>query len=80
VQHVWSLCGARPVGASRVQALCDRRVWSFERRVRSNGEARPVTATALSDTCGYSLSCSDRTRPVTLTSVSGHHVFHCDDR
>jgi hypothetical protein len=33
--RVRSLRGARPVGASRAQALCDRRVWSFERHVRS---------------------------------------------
>jgi hypothetical protein len=45
-------------------------------RVRSNGEERPVTTTALSDARGYCLSCSDQTRPVTLTGASGRHVFH----
>jgi hypothetical protein len=46
-------------------------------RVQSNGEARPVMATALSDARCHCLSCSDWTRPVTLTGASGHHVFHC---
>jgi hypothetical protein len=35
VQRVRSLRGARPVGASRAQALCDRRVRLIGRRIRS---------------------------------------------
>jgi hypothetical protein len=46
-------------------------------RVRSNAEARPVTATATSDTHCSHLSCSDWTRPVILTGASGQYVLHC---
>jgi hypothetical protein len=46
-------------------------------RVWSNAGARPVTAMATSDAHCSRLSCSDRTRLVTLTGVSGQHVLHC---
>jgi hypothetical protein len=62
----------RPIARGALWTPIGRRV----QRVRSNGVAHPVTATTLSDAhCCY-LSCSDRTRPVTLTDASGHHVFH----
>jgi hypothetical protein len=53
--------------------LTGRRV----QRVRSNDVVSSVTTTSLSDAHCYCLSCSDRTRPVTLTGASSHHVFHC---
>jgi hypothetical protein len=46
-------------------------------RVRSNARACPVTATVTSDAHCSRLSCSDRTRPVTLTGAFGQYVFHC---
>jgi hypothetical protein len=63
----------RPVAVGALWIPTARRV----QRVRSNGEVHLVTATTLSDIHCYCLSCSDRTRPVTLTGASGHHVFHC---
>jgi hypothetical protein len=73
---------ARPVTCDRTCLIARGALWtpieSRVQRVRSNGEARPVTAMALSNAHCYYLSCSDRTRPVTLTGASGHHDFHCD--
>jgi hypothetical protein len=63
---------ARPVTVGALWTPTRRRV----QRVRSNGEACPITTTALSDAHCYCLSCSDRMRPVTLIGASGHHVFH----
>jgi hypothetical protein len=73
--------GARPVTCDRTRPIARGALWTPIRRrvqrVRSNGVARPVMATALSDAhCCY-LSCSDQMRPVTLTGVSGHHDFYC---
>jgi hypothetical protein len=63
----------------RVRSRATKRVRSREELsgVRSNGVARLVTAMALSDVHYCYLSCSDRTRPVTLTGASGHHDFYC---
>jgi hypothetical protein len=63
----------RPVTVGALYTPTGRRV----QRVRSNAGARPVTATTPSDTHCCCLSCSDRTRPVTLTGASGHLVFNC---
>jgi hypothetical protein len=72
---------ACPVACDRTCSVAVGALWTptgrHVQRVRSNGGARPVTATTLSNARCYCLSCSDRTRPVTLTGKSGHHVFHC---
>jgi hypothetical protein len=72
---------ACPVTCNWTHPIARGALWTPIRRrvqrVRLNGVARPVTATALSNVhCCY-LSCSDRTHPVTLTGVSGYHVSHC---
>jgi hypothetical protein len=64
----------RPIARGALWTLIERRV----QRVRSNGEASSVTATALTDSHCYYLSYSDRTCLVTLTCASGHLIFHCD--
>jgi hypothetical protein len=46
-------------------------------RVRSNARAHPVTTTVTSDVHCSRLSCSDRTRSVTLIGASGQHVLNC---
>jgi hypothetical protein len=46
-------------------------------RVQLNAGARSVTATVTSNMHCSHLSCSDRTRPVTLTGASGQHVLNC---
>jgi hypothetical protein len=56
--------------------LCDRRVRSVERRVRSFARARPVTAMVTSDAHCPRLSYSDWTSPVTLTGASGQLVLN----
>jgi hypothetical protein len=61
-----------PIVLGALRTPIEHRVQS----VRSSSEARPVTATSLSNAHCCCLSCSDRTRLVTLTSASGHHVFH----
>jgi hypothetical protein len=65
--------GTRPIAMGALWTPIGRRV----QHVRSFGEVHPVTAMFLSTTHCCCLSCSDRTRPVTLTGASGHHVFHC---
>jgi hypothetical protein len=71
---------ARPITSDRTRPIARGALWTpigrRVLRVRSIGEARPVTTTALSDSHCYCLSYSDWTRPVTLISASGHHVFH----
>jgi hypothetical protein len=73
---------ARPVTCDRTRLVTMGALWTLTgrwvQRVRSNDEARLVMATTLSDAHCYCLSYSDRTRPVTLTGASGHHVFLCD--
>jgi hypothetical protein len=75
---------ARPVTCDWMRPITREALWTpigrREQRVRSNGEASSVTATALTDSHYYYLSYSDRMRPVTLTGASGHHVFHCGVR
>jgi hypothetical protein len=72
---------ARPVTCDRTRPVAVGALWTPTgrrvQRVRSNVVARPVTATAPSDVHCCCLSCSDWTRPVTLTGASGHYVFHC---
>jgi hypothetical protein len=72
---------ARPVTCDRTRPVTVGALWTPTgrrvQRVRSNAGARPVTATAPSNAQCCCLSCSDQTRPVTLTGASGHHVFHC---
>jgi hypothetical protein len=73
---------ARPVTGDRTRPIARGALWTpighWVQCVRSYGEAGPVTATALSDSHCYCLSCSYRTCPITLTGASGHHVFHGD--
>jgi hypothetical protein len=73
---------ARPVMCDQTRLIAQGALWTpigrWVQRVRSSGEARPVMAMALFDAHCYYLSCSDRTRLVTLTGASGHHVFHYD--
>jgi hypothetical protein len=72
---------ACPVTCDRTCPIARGALWTpigrWVQRVRSNGVARPITATALSDVHCCCLSYSDRTCPVTLTGAFGHHVFHC---
>jgi hypothetical protein len=90
VRSVFSVCAvfslmigraARPVTDDRTRPVSTGAYWNATGRghcrVRSIGSARPVTATASSDTHCFLLSCSDRTRPVTLTGASGQCVFRC---
>jgi hypothetical protein len=77
---------ARPVTCDRTcPVTCDRTcpvvvgaLWTPTgrrvQRVRSNAEARPVTATVTSDAHCFHLSCSDRTRLVSTfcTASSGN--------
>jgi hypothetical protein len=71
---------ARPVTCDRTRPVTVGALWTPTGRrvqhVRSNAEARPVTATTPSDAHCCFLSCSDRTHPVTLTGASSDHVFH----
>jgi hypothetical protein len=77
--------GVELIGRAAYPVTCDRTcpiawgaLWTpigcRVQRVRSYGEAGPVTAMTLSDSRCYYLSCSDRT----LTGASGHLVFHYD--
>jgi hypothetical protein len=70
---------ARPVTCDRTRSVTVGALWTPTgrrvQRVRSNAEARSVMVTAPSDMYYCCLSCSDRTRPLTLTGASGHHVF-----
>jgi hypothetical protein len=72
---------ARPVTCDRTRPVAVGAYWTPTgrqvQRVRSNARARLVTATVTSDAHCSRLSCSDRTRPVTLTGASGQYVFHC---
>jgi hypothetical protein len=61
--RVRSFARARPVVASRARG--------------TERSARPVIATVTSDARCSRLSCSDRTRPVTLTGASGHPDLNC---
>jgi hypothetical protein len=63
----------RPVAVGAYWTPTGRQV----QRVRSDTGARPIRATATSDAHCSRLSCSDRTRPVTLTGMSGQHDFNC---
>jgi hypothetical protein len=73
VTHPVTCDRTRPVAVGALWTLTGHRV----QRVRSNAEARPVMATVTSDTHCSCLSCSDQTRPITLTGASGQHVLHC---
>jgi hypothetical protein len=84
VVHDEELIGraARPVTCDRTRPIARGALWTPTgrqvQRVRSKGEARPVTATALSDLHCYCLSCSDRTRLVTRhpdRCVRSSHFF-----
>jgi hypothetical protein len=72
---------ACPVTCDRTRPIARGALWTpighWGQRVRSNGVARPITATTLCDMHCCCLSCNDRTRLVSLTSASGHHDFHC---
>jgi hypothetical protein len=72
---------ARPVTCDRTRSIARGALWTPIRRqvqrVQLNGVVRPVTATTLFDAHYCCLSCSDRTRLVSLTGASGHHDFHC---
>jgi hypothetical protein len=70
---------ARLVTCDRTRSVMVGALWTLtgHRGQRVNTEARPVTATATSDVHYSRLSCSDRTRLVTLTGASGQHVLHC---
>jgi hypothetical protein len=73
--------GAHPVMYDRTRPVMMGAYWTLTgrhvRRVRSYARARPVIATVTSDAHCSCLSCSDRTRPVTLTGASGHPVLNC---
>jgi hypothetical protein len=66
---------ARPVTCDRTCPVAVGAYWTPTgrqvQRIRSNARVRPVTATVTSDAHCSRLSCSDRTRPVTLTEASG---------
>jgi hypothetical protein len=70
---------ARPVTCDRTRPIARGALWTpiehWVQRVRSNGEARPVTTTALPDVHCCCLSCSDQTRLVitifTVMSCNG---------
>jgi hypothetical protein len=72
---------ARPVTYDRTRSVVLGAYWTPTRRqvgrVRSYARARPVIATVTSDAHCSRLSCSDRTRPVTLTGASGQLVLNC---
>jgi hypothetical protein len=72
---------ARPVTCDRTRSIAVGAYWTPTRRqvqrVRSIARARPVTATVTSDAHCSRLSCSDRTRPITLTGASGQLVLNC---
>jgi hypothetical protein len=72
---------ARPVMYDRTRPVVMGAYWTLigcqVRRVRSYARARPVIAMVTSDAHCSRLSCSDRTRPVTLTDASGHPVLNC---
>jgi hypothetical protein len=71
---------AHPITCDRTRPVMVGAYWTLTGRqvqhVRSNARARPVTTTVTSEAHCSRLSCSDRTRPVTLTSASGQHVLN----
>jgi hypothetical protein len=73
--------GARPVMYDQTHPVVMGAYWTLTGRqvgrVRSYARARPVIATVTSDVHYSRLSCSDRTRPVTLTGASGQLVLNC---
>jgi hypothetical protein len=89
VPHGTGASGRSPRGAERGEGLIGRAARSIAvgalwtptgrrvQRVRSDGEACLITATATYDAHCSHLSCSDQTHPVTLTGAFGQHVLQC---
>jgi hypothetical protein len=71
----------RPVMYDQTRLVVMGAYWALTgcqvRHVRSYARARPVIATVTFNAHCSRLSCSDRTRPVTLTGASGHPVLNC---
>jgi hypothetical protein len=72
---------ARPVTCDQTRPVVMGAYWTLTGRqvgrVRSYARVRLVIATVTSDVHCSCLSCSERTRPVTLTGASGQHVLNC---